>query len=59
VRLCQWEDTEAEADEMWSFVQSQAHQHWLWHAIDHDRGAILADVMAAHEDQAFWALKAL
>jgi insertion element IS1 protein InsB len=44
---------------MWSFVQSQAHQHWLWHAIDHDRGAILADVMAAHEDQAFWALKAL
>ncbi|QZZ19647.1 hypothetical protein J5X98_20265 [Leptothermofonsia sichuanensis E412] len=29
VKLCQWEDTEAEADEMWSFVQSKAQQRWL------------------------------
>lgn len=59
MRLCPWEDTEAEADEMWSFVQSKAHQRWLWHAIDHDSGAILAYVIAAHEDQAFLELKAL
>ena len=29
---------EAEADEMWSFVQSKKRQRWLWHAIDHETG---------------------
>jgi len=25
IRLCQWEDVEAELDEMWSFVGSKQH----------------------------------
>jgi insertion element IS1 protein InsB len=59
VKLCQWEDVEAEADEMWSFVGSKSQQRWLWHAIDHHSGAVLAYVLAAHEDEAFVKLKGL
>ena len=33
---------QAEMDEMWSFVGSKSQQRWLWHAIDHDTGQILA-----------------
>ena len=50
---------EAEMDEMWSFVQSKQQQRWLWHAIDHASGKILAYVLAPHEDSAFVQLKAL
>ena len=32
----------SELDEMWSFVQSKAHQRWVWHAIDHLTGVVLA-----------------
>lgn len=59
VRLCQWEDIEAELDEMWSFVGSKQHQRWLWHAIDHITGEVLAYVLAGHKDTAFLELKAL
>jgi len=59
VKLCQWEDTEAKADEMWSFAQSKAPQRWLWHAIDHASGTVLADVLASHQDEAFIQLKIL
>jgi IS1 family transposase len=59
VKLCLWEDTEAEVDEMWSFVQSKAQQRWLWHAIDHHSGAVLAYVLASHQDEAFAQLKEL
>jgi insertion element IS1 protein InsB len=59
VRFCQWEDVEAEADEMWSFVGSKLQQRWLWHAIDHHSGEILAYVLATHEDEAFVKLKDL
>jgi insertion element IS1 protein InsB len=44
---------------MWSFVQSKEHQRWLWHAIDHLTGTVLAYVLESHEDQAFLKLKAL
>ena len=44
---------------MWSFVQSKQQQRWLWHAIDHASGKILAYVLAPHEDSAFVQLKAL
>jgi insertion element IS1 protein InsB len=37
---------------MWSFVQSKRQQRWLWHAIDHQTGNVLAYVLAAHEDAA-------
>ena len=50
---------EAEMDEMWSFVQSKKQQRWLWHAIDHASGKILAYVLAPHKDSAFVQLKAL
>jgi hypothetical protein len=39
----------AEMDEMWSFVGKKAPQRWLWHAIDHTSGVILADVCGVHE----------
>jgi len=60
-RLCLAEDLdlEAEVDEMWSFVQSKDQQRWLWWAIDHRTGQVLAYVLADHKDQAFVALKAL
>ena len=59
VRLCQWEEVEAEVDEMWSFVQSKQQQRWLWHAIDHCTGEVLAYVLSNHQDSAFLELKAL
>lgn len=59
MRLCQWEEVEAEVDEMWSFVQSKAQQRWLWHAIGHNTGHVLAYVLADHKDTAFVQLKAL
>ena len=49
----------AEMDEMWSFVQSKQQQRWLWHAIDHATGKVLAYVLASHEDVACLELKAL
>jgi insertion element IS1 protein InsB len=33
---------DAEVDEMWSFVGSKRQQRWLWHAIDHQTGSVLA-----------------
>ena len=50
---------EAELDEMGSFVGSKAHQRWLWHAIDHRTGVILAYVLGKRKDEVFERLKAL
>lgn len=50
---------EAEMDEMWSFVGDKEHQRWLWHAIDHHSGAILAYVLGTHTDTVFVKLKQL
>jgi len=50
---------EAEMDEMWSFVQSKRQQRWLWHAIDHRTGAVLAYVLAPHTDAALEQLQQL
>ncbi len=50
---------EAELDEMWSFVAKKQNQRWLWHAIDHNSGNVLAYVLAPHEDDAFLKLKCL
>jgi insertion element IS1 protein InsB len=35
---------EAEADEMWSVVGQKKDRRWLWHAIDHRSGKVLAYV---------------
>jgi insertion element IS1 protein InsB len=61
VRLCLAEEVsiEAEMDEMWSFVQSKAQQRWLWWAINHETGEVLAYVFGTHKDEAFLSLKAL
>jgi insertion element IS1 protein InsB len=50
---------DAEMDEMWSFVQSKKQQWWLWHAIDHRSGHVLAYVLALYEDAALRQLKEL
>ena len=33
---------DAELDEQWSFVQNKSNQRWLWVAIDHATGIVLA-----------------
>src|SRR6266705_1267288 len=50
---------EAEMDEMWSFVGQKGNQRWLWHAIDHHTGAVLAYVFGRRKDEGFLQRKAL
>ncbi|MEP1078520.1 IS1 family transposase [Leptolyngbya sp. PL-A3] len=50
---------EAEIDEMWSFVGRKKQERWLWHAIDHQTGKILAYVLAPHIDVALKELMVL
>ena len=50
---------EAEMDEMWSFVGHKGNPRWLWHAIDHHTGAVLAYVFGRRKDEVFLKLKAL
>jgi insertion element IS1 protein InsB len=33
---------EAEMDDMWSYVGNKTNPRWLWHAIDHRTGTVLA-----------------
>jgi insertion element IS1 protein InsB len=49
----------AEVDEMWSFVKSKAHQRWLWHAIDHLSGVVLAYAFGRRADTVFIELQKL
>ena len=48
---------ESEVDEMWSYVGSKENQRWLWHAIDHKTGVILAYVFGSRKDEVFLKLK--
>jgi insertion element IS1 protein InsB len=50
---------EAEVDEMWSFVGRKKAQRWLWHAVDHRSGNVLAYVFGRRQDEVFLKLKAL
>ena len=50
---------ESEMDEMWSFVKSKSNQRWLWHAIDHITGKVLAYTLGEHTDKVFLELKSL
>jgi insertion element IS1 protein InsB len=50
---------EAEVDEMWSFVGKKQEPRWLWHAIDHHTGQVLAYVFGRRKDEVFLQLKAL
>ena len=49
----------SELDEMWSFVQAKAHPRWLWHAIDHHTGKVLAYVFGRRKDDVFLRLQKL
>ena len=49
----------AELDEMWSFVGRKREQRWLWGALGHQTGRIVAYVFGRREDRAFLALKML
>jgi insertion element IS1 protein InsB len=50
---------EAAGDEMWSFVRRKTEPRWLWHAIDHRSGKVLAYVFGRRKDEVFLKLKAL
>jgi insertion element IS1 protein InsB len=65
VEICRVDELErhrglsAELDEMWSYVGKKANQRWLWHAIDHHTGKVLAYVFGRRKDDVFLRLKAL
>ncbi len=44
---------------MWSFVGKKEYQRWLWYAIDHCSGQVLAYVLGEHKDEVFLKLKRL
>jgi insertion element IS1 protein InsB len=49
----------AELDEMWSYVGAKKTERWLWHAIDHHPGRVLAYVVGSRKDVTFLKLRAL
>jgi len=53
------DETESEIDEMWSYVGKKSNPRWLWHAIDHRSGKVLAYVFGRRKDEIFRQLKAL
>ena len=50
---------EAEVDEMGSFVKRKQAPRWLWNAMDHRSGKVLASVFGRRQDDVFVKLKAL
>jgi insertion element IS1 protein InsB len=49
----------AEVDEMWSFVAKKTEPRWLWRALDHRTGKVLAYVFGRRKDEVFGKLKKL
>ncbi|ETX03718.1 MAG: transposase IS1 (plasmid) [Candidatus Entotheonella factor] len=49
----------SELDEMWSFVRRKTNPRWLWHAINHHSGQVVAYVFGRRKDEVFLKLKAL
>ena len=50
---------EAEVDAMGSYVGKQHEPRWLWHAIDHRSGHVLAYVLGRRKDEVFLQRKTL
>ena len=46
-----------ELDERWSFVGATATARWLWYALDHHTGKVLAYVCGRRTDEVFLALR--
>ncbi len=65
VEICRADELEqrrglsSELDEMWSYVAKKANQRWLWHAIDHHTGKVLAYVFGRRKDSVFLRLQQL
>ena len=65
VEICRADELErrrglsSELDEMWSFVKAKSNPRWLWHAIDHHSGKILAYVFGRRKDEVFLEWKKL
>jgi len=65
VEVCRSEELDhrrgltSELDEMWSYVRSKANPRWLWHAIDHHTGKVLAYVFGRRKDDVFLKLQEL
>ena len=50
---------EAEVDDMWFFVGKKQAPRWLWHALAHQTGQVLAYVFGRRKDEVFLPLKTL
>ena len=65
VEICRVDELErrrgltSELDEMWSYVAKKRNPQWLWHAIDHHSGKVLACVFGRRKDEVFLRLQAL
>ena len=57
--LAQRRGLTSELDEMWSYVGKKAEPRWLWHAIDHHSGTVLAYVFGRRKDEVFLQLQEL
>ena len=49
----------SELDEMLSSVAKKSHPRWLWHAMDHHTGKVLAYVFGRRKDKVFLRLQGL
>ena len=50
---------EAELDEIWGCAGDNKTARWLWHAIDHHTGQVVAYVFGRRQDKVFLRLQAL
>ena len=46
-------------DEMWGRVYCKKTPCWLWHAINHDTGEVIAYVLGSREHEMLWELLGL
>ena len=51
--LAQRRGVASELDEMWAYVAKKTNPRWLWHAIDHYSGKVLAYVFGRRKDTVF------
>ena len=65
VEICRADELEvrrglsSELDEMWSFVKAKTNPRWLWQAIDHGSGKVLAYVFGRRKESVFLHLQTL
>jgi insertion element IS1 protein InsB len=57
--LAQRRGLTSELDEMWAYVARKSNPRWLWHAIDHRTGKVLAYVFGRRQDAVFLKLQEL